>query len=471
MTEEQVYLNAVEAWRVNKGKGTFVIPAPFDALKPLLYILPQLYNKSPTTNVVIIVKDFADRSSIENYLTTLSNEVWNNSFRTVIHNGNLRILTTEYAAEHINEYSPLLTIIYNPSIFHFVHIAMIEKSKFKLVILNKLLDNKTMDDFYTVAPSIGNFSQNVIDEVRSNRPVKECLVGLTIVPDSELDKEMNYYNREISTALAIFGNFDNIKYARLGNSATNCSSMMICDAIARTNGWDNHLDMSSQFNRDIDKLYSPAAIKERADSIYNIVRERSTKLASSKDKLSNILDIVNDNSDKNILIINKYGEFANLVTDYLNDKSGKRICANCHDKVDNVPAVDDYGNPILVKSGAKKGQPKLLGVIAQKKLAQKLMNTHKINVISCGASPDKSLDVDIDLVIITSPLCDTIESYFYRLSKVHFSNEVLLYTLFYKGTLEEKKLEDRTIPANHTIINNFDRNVKVDNNNDYCIVD
>ena len=348
---------------------------------------------------------------------------------------------------------------------------MIEKSKFKLVILNKLLDNKTMDDFYTVAPSIGNFSQNVIDEVRTNRPVKECLVGLTITPDTELDKEMTYYNREISTALAIFGNFDNIKYARLGNSDTNCSSMMICDAIARTNGWDNHLDMSSEFNRDIDKLYSPSAIKERADSIYNIIRERSTKLASSKDKLSNILDIVNDNLDKNILIINKYGEFANLVTDYLNDKFGKRICANCHDKVDNVPAVDDYGNPILIKSGPKKGQPKLLGVIAQKKLAQKLMNSHKINVISCGASPDKSLDVDIDLVIITSPLCDTIESYFYRLSKVHFSNEVLLYTLFYRSTLEEKKLEDRSVPANHTIINDFDRNVKVDNNNAYCIVD
>lgn len=471
MTEEQVYLNAVNVWRLNKGIGTFVIPAPFDALRPLLYILPQLYNKSPTTSVVIIVKDFADRSSIESYLTTLNNEIWNNSFRTVIHNGSLRILTTEYAAEHINDYSPLLTIIYNPSIFHFVHIAMIEKSKFKLVILSKLLDNKTMDDFYTVAPSIGNFSQNVIDEVRTNRPVKECLVGLTITPDTELDKEMNYYNREISTALAIFGNFDNIKYARLGNSDTNCSSMMICDAIARTNGWDNHLDMSSKFNRDIDKLYSPSAIKERADSIYNIIRERSTKLASSKDKLSYILDIVNDNLDKNILIINKYGEFANFVTDYLNDKFGKRICANCHDKVDNVPAVDDYGNPIFIKSGPKKGQPKLLGVIAQKKLAQKLMNSHKINVISCGASPNKSLDVDIDLVIITSPLCDTIESYFYRLSKVHFSNEVLLYTLFYRSTLEEKKLEDRTVPANHTIINDFDRNVKVDNNNAYCIVD
>lgn len=471
MIEEQVYLNAVEAWRVNKGKGTFIIPAPFDGLRPLLYILPQLYNKSPTTNVVIIVKDFADRSSIESYLTTLNNEVWNNSFRTIIHNGSLRILTTEYAAEHINEYSPLLTIIYNPDIFHFAYMGMIEKSKFNLVILTRKLDNKTMDDFYTVAPSVGNFSQNVIDEVRSNRPVKEYLVGLTIEPNSELDKEINYYNREISTAIAIFGDFDNIKYARLGNSATNCSSMMVCDAIARTNGWDNHLDMSSEFNRDIDKLYSPAAIKERADSIYNIVRERSTKLASSKDKLNSILEIVNNHLDKNILIVNKYGEFANLVTDYLNDNSGKRICANYHDKVDNVPAVDDYGNPILVKSGPKKGQPRLLGVIAQKKLAQKLMNTHKINVISCGASPDKSLDVDIDLVIITSPLCDSVESYFYRLSKVHFANEVLLYTLFYKGTLEEKKLEDRSVPANHTTINDLDRNVKVDSNDDYCIVD
>ena len=36
MTEEQVYLNAVDVWRMNKGIGTFIIPAPFDALRPLL---------------------------------------------------------------------------------------------------------------------------------------------------------------------------------------------------------------------------------------------------------------------------------------------------------------------------------------------------------------------------------------------------------------------------------------------------
>lgn len=99
------------------------------------------------------------------------------------------------------------------------------------------------------------------------------------------------------------------------------------------------------------------------------------------------------------------------------------------------------------------------------------MNTHKIHVLSCNASPDKNLDVDIDLVIITSPLCDTVENYFYRLSKVRFAKEVQLYTLYYKGTLEERKLSERTTPPNHTIINASELNVKVDNNNDYCIVD
>lgn len=471
MTEEQLYLNAVESWRTNKGKGTFIIPAPLDPLYPLLYILPQLYNKSPTTNVVIVVKDFVDRSKIESYLTSLSDEVWNNSFKNLMLNGKLRIVTPEFIGDNINYLNPNLVVIYNPNNFLFTHAGIIEKSKFVLVILTSTAVDENLYGFYTYAPPIGNFNQNVVDEVRSNRPVKEWLHGLSVTPDSELDKELTYYNREISTALAIFGNFDNIKYARIGNSDTNCSNMMICDAIARENGWSHDLDMSSEFNQDIDKLYSPNAIKERAENIYNIIRERSIKLSSSKDKLLEVNTIVNNNSDKNILVINKYGDFANLVTDYLNEHSSKQVCANYHDKVDNIPAVDDDGNPILIKSGAKKGHPRLLGVTAQKKLAQKLMNTHKIHVLSCNASPDKNLDVDIDLVIITSPLCDTVENYFYRLSKVRFAKEVQLYTLYYKGTLEERKLSERTTPPNHTIINASELNVKVDNNNDYCIVD
>ena len=55
--------------------------------------------------------------------------------------------------------------------------------------------------------------------------------------------------------------------ARLGNSNTNSSSMAVCYNIARQNGWNENLDMTIQFNVEIDELYSPNALKERAIGI------------------------------------------------------------------------------------------------------------------------------------------------------------------------------------------------------------
>ena len=259
--------------------------------------------------------------------------------------------------------------------------------------------------------------------------------------------------------------------ARLGNSNTNSSSMAVCYNIARQNGWNENLDMTIQFNVEIDELYSPNALKERASGIYEIIRSRSLALASSDEKLSYILKIVEDNADKNILIINKHGDFANEVTKYINDNTHYNTCYNYHDKVENIPAIDDNGNEVLIKSGVNKGKPKMLGVKSQKNLAQRLMNKGTIHVLSTNASPDKNLAVNIDVVVITSPLCDTIETYLYRLSKVQFAKEVQLYTLYYKGTLEEKKLDERVIGSNHLILNKTEIEVKSDNNYDYCIVD
>ena len=113
----------------------------------------------------------------------------------------------------------------------------------------------------------------------------------------------------------------------------------------------------------------------------------------------------------------------------------------------------------------------MLGVKSQKNLAQRLMNKGAIHVLSTNAAPDKDLAVNVDVVVITSPLCDTMETYLYRLSKVQFAKEVQLYTLYYKGSLEEKKLDERVNGANHLILNKTEIEVKSDNNYDYCIVD
>lgn len=470
MTEEELHEKSVYQWRINKGIGTFIIPAPLDVLKPLLMILPAMYNKSPTMETNIVVADFVDKDKLKDYLLHKSEPVHSNVYRDLITKGLIKIMTVSEATDRFTYLNPNLVVIYNPKECLYCYIGLLDKAKFKLVLSSNLFTGK-LEQLNNLVPRVGSYTQASVDEIRSSRPVKEVLVPLVIDEDSNLKKKLDYYNKEISTAIAIFGDFDTIKMARLGNSNTNSSSMAVCYNIARQNGWNENLDMTIQFNIEIDELYSPNALKERASGIYEIIRSRSLALASSDEKLSYILKIVEDNVDKNILIINKHGDFANEVTKYINDNTHYNSCYNYHDKVENVPAIDDNGNEVLIKSGVNKGKPKMLGVKSQKNLAQKLMNKGAIHVLSTNVAPDKDLAVNIDVVVITSPLCDTIETYLYRLSKVEFAKEVQLYTLYYKGSLEEKKLDEHIVPPTHIILNKAEIEVKSDNNYDYCIVD
>ena len=470
MTEKELHEKSVYQWRINKGIGTFIIPAPLDVLKPLLMILPAMYNKSPTMETNIVVADFVDKDKIKDYLLHKSEPIHSNVYKELITKDLIKIMTVSEATDRFTYLNPNLVVIYNPKECLYCYVGLLDKAKFKLVLSSNLFTGK-LEQLNNLVPRVGSYTQASVDEIRSSRPVKEVLVPLVIDENSSLKKKLDYYNKEISTAIAIFGDFDTINMARLGNNNTNSSSMAVCYNIARQNGWNENLDMTIQFNIEIDELYSPNALKERASGIYEIIRSRSLALASSDEKLSYILKIVEDNVDKNILIINKHGDFANEVTKYINDNTHYNSCYNYHDKVENVPAIDDNGNEVLIKSGINKGKPKMLGVKSQKNLAQKLMNKGAIHVLSTNAAPDKDLAVNIDVIVITSPLCDTIETYLYRLSKVEFAKEVQLYTLYYKGSLEEKKLDERIVPPTHTILNKVEIEVKSDNNYDYCIVD
>ena len=69
MTEEEKINEALDTWAYRKGKGSFMMPCPLDAIKPIYLAIPRLLNKSPTSNVVIVVNDFKDKDTIKDYLT------------------------------------------------------------------------------------------------------------------------------------------------------------------------------------------------------------------------------------------------------------------------------------------------------------------------------------------------------------------------------------------------------------------
>ena len=134
--------------------------------------------------------------------------------------------------------------------------------------------------------------------------------------------------------------------------------------------------------------------------------------------------------------------------------------------------VDEYGNPVFIKSGKEKGKRKSMGCKAQMTLNEHKFNLDKIRCLSLSNSPDKSLSVDVDIVIITSTTCEDIKSYLYRLSNVNFkSGKIKLFSIFCKNTIEQQKLFSKTIQETHIIVNKDEIMADVENKFDFLIAD
>lgn len=465
----EIFENAINHWRDEKGIGTAIIGHPLNDKLMVLGVLQRMYARSPTLNSVIITKSFSERQTIIEFLTQQENSEENNEeFKKLINSSKLKVFTDNYIKNcHITSY-PLLCILYRPDSACEEILDYVSKCKFKLIIMNKFLTNyEDVSKIYQVAPLLHDFQQAEVEAIRLSTPVEETQIGIDIPENSEVYKLLKYYDEYITTSLNIFGSFDIIQQANVGNQQLNISSTQICYQIAQENGWNEHLDMNIEFNIEIDKLYNPNNLKERASKTYEIIRERSKLLSDFNGKLDVILDIVRANNDKKILIINKRAEFANVITDFLNDLSDNIICGNYHDKVDNIPAVTFTGQPVYYKSGARKGERKMMGAKAQKTLNVEKFNNDLIHVLSTNNSPDKDLAIDVDIVIITSPMCEDIKSYMYRLSKIYFrSKHIELYSLYCRNTSEQKMIEKKSLSDNHNVKNSF-----VDENNSDFIVD
>ena len=141
---------------------------------------------------------------------------------------------------------------------------------------------------------------------------------------------------------------------------------------------------------------------------------------------------------------------------------------NYHDRVEPIPKLDAQGNYIYYKSGDKKGQIKYMGAQAQKTYAVNKFNSGEINILSTNSSPNKELSIDVDIVIITSPLCNNLKDYRYRLDKVNFNqSDLKLFTLYIKGTNEQKLIDGKLNAIEYSIKDSLDDT----SNSDFIIVD
>lgn len=490
---ENIYNTAIENWRLKKGIGTILLPAPLNPHEVILKVLEKIYERNPKSDVLIVTKDFASRNEIVYSLTHASDEDNNKEFRELIDKKYLRLYSHDFLTRWNYRDKFNLCIVCGINDYTANMKKVFELSIFKLVILSNIIEDvNTKTRLYKDIPLVDEVLPNELLAINLNSPIEEERIGITISDENEA-KLLKRYDEYIQQSIAIFGSFDIMEQCRKGNTSLNISSTTIREQIAHENGWSKDLDMDVPINVLIDKTYNPNALLERAENTYEIIRKRSQLVTDNKSKLIKILEICLANKGKKILIVSKRSEFASAITEYLNKNipnTGKTnldgdifdtdqpvfrtypVCANFHDKVEKVPAWDDRGRPILIKSGAEKGKQKMMGSKAQKNENQRLFNEGYITILSTNNAVDKSLKCVIDLMIITSPICDTIKELKYRLDGVQFNstpNKII--KLYCKNSIEEKALNKEQPNEFHKIVNNSEISSSFDENNGVVIVD
>lgn len=423
-----------------KGRGSIHCVKPLDYSEIVCRIITQMRNKNPTAKVFIAVKEWAIRVKIFDKFKAYDIDA--KTINCVSETYLNAKYTYHYDICFIVGFDTITPEVYNL----FVH------SKFRLMLLtDDVIDSKKLANIYEKCKPINNpIDANSINAYRLSLPVEEHQIAVDFANAEHLNV-YNQYSEYITQVLQIFGDFNNIAYARKG-APDGRSSEQVLNDIAKYNGWSSTMDMSNPFTKQIDACYNPIVLSEKAHTCYEVIRKRGVLVSDNSAKLEAIGQIIRDNPDDKIIIISKRGEFAAEITNYLNETFGE-ICGDYHDKIEPRVMTDDNGVPVLYKSGNRVNQPRIAHAQAIGSRNLDFYNRGRLRVLSLKNASNTAISASFSVMIITSSLCDSIDEIRYRFNHLDIdSNKLVVYKLFMNETIEEKALGKEKPSPNHTII-------------------
>lgn len=448
---ERFIKEAMNGFQVGHGKGSLYCIKPFTPYNLIAECVASFSNKHIGKQILIVVDEYNKRVNIIGKI----NELYPDN------NFNFKILNADYINPKYHYVYDYIIIVGNITDFNIIN-KLNSESKFTLFVITEHNNNHNfITNIRNILPNI-DISVNKDDVQREfiYSPVEEhwCEVALSDEDKEQYDKCTEFINNTI----AIFGNLKNIELAKHGNPILNISASEFRYSLAKQNGWSEELDMKVDYNKMIDNNYNPNVLFEKACTFYNISNERRNILLNNKNKINEICDICLKHMDKKILILSKNGEFAAAITNYINLTLKNDICGDYHDCIEDMIAVDSYGNPILIKSGKDKGKPRVVKSTAISTNNEKRFNNGIINILSAKVSSNPKLNINVDIVIFTDGISADIIEIKSRFTNLTFNVPTISYRIFTSDTIEQKKLLEKNQPANVTIYKENEKNAIFD---------
>ena len=419
-----------EQWIKNRGRGNICIYHPLSVIACLYPTFIKYLTKNDTKKCLIIINDFNYRNTIiQHFQQNLGIKGAEEYLNRV------RIIDSKF----IKSVSPIYEFITVIGVEYYNIIEICANSaKFIInVITNNKINLETYNKINNLLPLLLlNISPDEIIKAKLQSPVKEHRIQINLD-----DESANRYKKQsdyITDSMKIFGNIETVNACRVGDIKSGLTAIEFRIKLARYNGWSETLDKSVEINKRIDALFSPLAIEERANNVFNISRLRRSLLENYPNKINEILKIIKNNPDKKIIIVSKSGNFANDIATYINKSEIGMFCGQYHNEIPKSYLPDEDGKPITYKTGANKGKEKLFGSAALSNYYLNLYNNNFIKLLSIKSASDTELKCNCDIVIFTSTLLPNIFEFKTRYPNIDFPDSgTEIYRLYCKDTIEE----------------------------------
>ena len=423
----------IERWKYAGGIGSLVYVQRFGKTRVGCRVAARYISKN-IGNVIIVVPN---EVITKQWVLTINSYF---DFSTYINR--ITVITVGKLFNNINKYKGELLILDEPQNYltddkikllhgtitnskYILGLFGVEPSGERGVLLNKLL------------PTIDKISEEeAISKGWINR-YKEYNIALKL---TEVEKsKYSEYSKYIRMVLATFkGSADALNnnrslndkylYTQLsrvfkddyavmqccirGASLTNASYIpkeVIQNIVAQSNLWKPELDLSIDFNKHIENIYSPNALFDQVIKFNDIQRKRNKIINNCENKVKTAIEIIKHFKDSKIISFSQSTAFANNLKDESSNDIKKDIVVY-HSKLPSITKKDKDGNTILYKTGNRIEQPRVFGLTSQKKDALEGMKNGKYRVLSTVDSLNEGLNIpDLEVAIIASGDCSSMK--------------------------------------------------------------
>lgn len=417
-------MDVLKRWKFQRGKGTYISEDTKDTIKVVSYLIDNI--KKLNNNIVC----FASHNRTERYSFDLGLTV--RSYESAIlprpETFLLILLDIDFVPKDV------LSIIVNanPHKYLFCTSSTTEISKYHIQIAPIILLQEPEKVERRITSS-GRILYNI---------------ALDLITDDQ--KIYDTYTEKMNDIFSFFGgDMYVINSCYRGDQNKNITADVFRREFAHRNNWNDHLDTSIEYYKEIDHHYNPNSIFEKAKIYFDLLANRNHFVDEHGDKSYFVHKLIAYHSSTRFVIVCKNNYMADKVQNML-DKNNKCRSRAIHNDLAPVNFRDESGSLISYKTGSKKGQPKEFGSKYQTDTYVQWFNRKLISVIVCTGAVQKDIVLDhVDCIVYLSPRCISYEELQKRIT-INFTSNTNIVNVYFSATKDEDALTNNQRSSKHT---------------------